>query len=295
MDYKKTERLQHGDIIKIILKPYFNKYVLGKVIDYSYVFHDTKDGVFLHVSNRIFEETQIYSETYMFEPENLLLYPIYIPQRNEDSDYTSFIKIIDKQTVLSKEFCPDIYLLFFSLISNNVITIYSLKNKLSFDVSDVHLKYFNNFSFRNNGLQEVKMAIICELMKIYELTINDFEIIDQSNNLILNQYYLKVNNDQKPFINKTFSEKYEISDNKLKLNTNLKPKIFESDSKIFSAGQIVFETGYAFQKVIHIFNKYNLLPLPKFWKYLLWNQLRLCMSDHTGSVELNKFYASKIN
>lgn len=297
MAYKNVERLQHGDIVRINLRPFLPYYTIGKVIDYSYKFQNIVEGIFLHISDKIIADNSFLITEDIFLPNNLLLYPINIKENNEVNKFSNFICKIDMAEVKSKEYLEDI--IFYSeddySPNPNGKMVYSLRTSLCKSLSENEFDEYSYFSDRILDLSTVQLKIVQEILKIKQIQPENIANIDTKSLITLSEYRNKVSQNSKAFIHLSYQEKFRSID-KMQIDESYYHNApLEISEKSFERGKIVFSSCLIYGSVKDAFNKYNIIPIPQFWKYLLWNQLRKIMSSHPGIIKLNIFYASKLD
>lgn len=294
MDYKKTERFQHGDIILINLRPFLPYYTIGKVIDYSYKFYNTYANVFIQVSNKVSSDSYFEISDDFFYPDNLLLYPINIREINEANKFSKFVSKIDMAIVKAEEYLEDIIFYFdddYTTIPNAKM-IYSLSTFLCQSLSENEQKDYSHFSESNLELSIVQLKIVRELLKIKQIQPENITDLDSKSHEILTEYCSKFGLNDKIFIHMKKNEKFRSIEKMQIYKSNYFTKYLEISEKSFEKGKIVFNSCLIYDTVKDSFNKFNIIPIPLFWKYLLWNQFRNSKPGNSGSVEINSFYAS---
>lgn len=269
--------LQHGDIIEIDLKPILPYIVIGKIIDYSYVLQPTKKEYFIHIYNLETDKTPKNTSDIKFQPDNLLTYPINIRPNEKLYKKSSHVKILDSTIVHESEFFENLIML---AIDNEKSTniegkLYSLNTNF-----DIPLKHKNNtysiyFSLGYLNLEEVRMVVICEMLKLLnttpdKLTLNDNEF---KNRISFFWKLLQIN----PV---PYSKSNYYSDYKNIYSELFTPRVANKE-KIITYKEVTNNEGEIYVNIslwssfsnIKLFVGLNLNPLPNIWNYIIWYYL----------------------
>ncbi len=271
--------LEHGDIIEIDLKPILPYIVIGKIIDYSYILQPTKKEYFIHIYNLVTDKTPKNNSDIKFQPENLLTYPINIRANEKLYKNSSQVKVLGSTIVHENEFFENLIKL--AIDNEKSINIegkfYSLNTNFEIPFKQKNITESIYFSFAYLNIEEVRMVLICEMLKLLnttpdKLALNDNEIKGQ-----LSFFWKLLQINPVPYSKSNYYSEYNVIYSELFI-----PKVTNTE-KIITYRELTNNEGDIYINIsllsslsnINMFVGLNLNPLPNIWNYIIWYYLIL--------------------